>query len=675
VFTRGQVGVVVFWLMVVLAVCVFARTVWLRYRYMRLGRDENRFDNIGERFKSFILLVFGQTRVARDPFPGIIHILIFWGFIVVSFGTLTFIGEGVSEGFRLPILGTVLLPYFLLFLDIFGVLVILAVLAAAYRRYVIRPDRLDPTWDAAVILALIFGLMVTDFLADGIRIAVTNDPTAHWSPVCSWVASLVSGTGLAGPAAPTVHAALWWAHVSMLLGFLIVIPMSKHLHLLACPLNELFHWLGPKGRIPKMDLEDEELESFGVNEITGFTWKQLLDLWACTECGRCQDNCPAYLSGKPLSPKKLIKNLRLHLLERGPALLAAKAGRTDGEPEPVPIIGNVVTEEELWSCTTCYACQEHCAVFIEHMQKNIDMRRYLVLTEGRVPPEARSVMKGIETQGNPWGMSRSSRADWADGLDVKILEKGERADEILWVGCAASFDERGKGIARSFVRALNAAGITPTVLGTLEKCCGDPARRLGNEYLYQMTAEENVELLESAGVKRIVTPCPHCFNTFKAEYPEFGADFEVLHHSIVLADLISSGRLSLSNGEPLTVTYHDSCYLARYNGITAEPRSVIRSVPGLSLAEMQRREAKGFCCGGGGGRMWMEENVGRRMNEMRIEEAAGTNAHVVGTACPFCMTMLDDAVKAKDLEGSVEVLDLAQIVERALAAEGDEAAC
>lgn len=668
--TRGLLEIALFWLVLLLAIGLFLNAVYIRYRLLRKGKPENRFDRMPERIGGIIGLVFGQTRVVREK-VGLIHFVIFWGFIVVGFGTINFIGEGIHEGFKLP-----LYNYWCVAWDVMGVLVILAVLAAAFRRYILRPERLMPsTPDAGIILFLIFFLMVTDFIADGIRINLSGSPEAAvWSPVAAWVGSLVAG--MAVPLQQGLHVGLWWAHVLALLTFLVYIPYSKHLHLIACPFNELFRSLESRGKLLKpINFEDEGAESFGVGKVEEFTWKQLLDLYACAECGRCQDNCPAHLSGKPLSPKMLIHDIKLHLFEKAPALLkskpqvaeAAESGGAEGaELDAKSLIDDVATEDRLWACTTCMACQEHCPNWIEHVPKWVDMRRYLVLTESRFPSEVKLVFKNMETNFNPWGVGWANRADWASELGVKTLADDPDVEYLYWVGCAGSFDDRNKKVAAAVVKILQAAGVKFGILGTEEKCCGDSARRIGNEYLFQMLAQENVEQMKAYNVKKIITQCPHCFNTLLNEYPQFGGEFEVIHHSQLVWDLIRAGRLKLTVGMDKKVTIHDSCYLARYNNIINEPRQVLRAVGGVELVEMRRREKRGFCCGAGGGRMWMEETLGRRINEMRTEEALETKASLIATACPFCLTMFEDGVKAKDMVESVSVMDIAEIVSEVL---------
>lgn len=672
--------------LVVLAAALiwFAYAVVKRIRNLMLGQPENRFDRLGERIAGVFLYVFGQRKVLKETF-GIVHFCIFWGFIIISFGTLQFIGEGLAPGFKLPVLGAN--PYFYLIKDIMGVIVIIAVIIAAVRRYIIRPERLEPNLDAAIILLLIFGLIVSEFVASGAKTAMRPELSTALAPVYNSVAAYLTAGGYTEAALTSLHGTLWWMHVIMLLAFLVYIPYSKHLHLMAAPFNVFFRSLKPRGgMINPMDLEDEEKEEFGVGRIELFTWKQLLDTYSCAECGRCQDNCPAYLSGKPLSPKQMIHDLKEHLIEKGELMYKkgltstgedavdaveeiAAADENAGEILQKELTGDVIPDDVIWSCTTCFACQEQCPVLNEHVNKIIDMRRHLVLMESRFPQEAQLAFRNVEKNANPWGVGWNNRADWAKNLDVKLMSEVEgKVDMLYWVGCAGAFDDRAKKVAAALVKILQKAGINFAILGTEEKCCGDFVRRSGNEYLFQMLAEENVELLNQYGVKKIVTHCPHCLNTLKNEYPEFGGNYEVIHHTQLIAKLLAEGKLELdtSKAQELRVAYHDSCYLGRYQEEYEAPRSVLRAVPGVELVEMDRNRGRSFCCGAGGGRMWMEETLGRRINEMRVEQALEKNPQVVGANCPFCLTMFEDGVKAKEVDESVKVFDPAELVAGAL---------
>jgi Fe-S oxidoreductase len=450
------------------------------------------------------------------------------------------------------------------------------------------------------------------------------------------------------------------------LGLVAYLPYSKLFHLVSSTLNIFLRSTGPKGELTPIT-DFETAETFGVTTINEFSWKQLLDLDACTRCGRCQDQCPAYLSEKPLTPKKLVQDLKNHLQSEENILLG-KNGKAEGKQGLTPLIGSAITADELWSCTSCMACMEQCPVFVEQIPKVVDLRRYLVMMESSFPSEVAGVFRNMEVNSNPWGIGLASRGDWAKSLNVPILSEAEDKDiDILYyVGCSGSFDDRNKKVAVAFVQVLQAAGVRFAILGAEEKCCGDSARRMGNEYLFQQLAQENIEAMKKYGVKKIVTTCPHGYNIIKNEYPQLGGTFEVYHHSEFIARLIAEGRLPLVNPVDQRITYHDSCYLGRYNALYSEPRKVITSIPGAGLIEMDRTGERSFCCGAGGGRMWMEEHLGKRINHLRFEDALKTKAGTIGTACPFCLTMLDDATKDKEMEESIKVQDITELIVQAL---------
>jgi Fe-S oxidoreductase len=433
----------------------------------------------------------------------------------------------------------------------------------------------------------------------------------------------------------------------------IALCWNRLWHIVVATLNIFFRNLEPRGALKSIDLE--QTETFGAAKISDFSWKHLLDLDACTRCGRCQDNCPAYLSGKPLSPKKVIQDLKTNLLER--------AASGDGGRE---LIGEVVGEDEIWNCTTCYACQEVCPVYVEPMVKLLEMRRNLVLERASIPETAEGALKSLEARGHPWRGTALSRTDWAQGLEVKTLAEESDIDILFWVGCTEALEERSTRVAQAIARILRLAGVNFGVLGVEEVCCGDPARRLGNEYLFQLQAQSNIELLENYGVKRIVTGCPHCYNTLKHEYPQFGAGFEIIHHTEFIADLLKEGRLGALKGGGV-VTYHDSCYLGRYNDIYEAPRQILNHLPGIRLVEMAPNLERGFCCGAGGGHLWLEEQrVGERINQMRTEQALASGAEVVATACPYCLQMFEDGIKSKEAEERLKVMDIAELVIQAV---------
>jgi Fe-S oxidoreductase/nitrate reductase gamma subunit len=651
---------VILCLLILGAFAVFGLSLYRRFLMVRLGKPENRFDRIPERFLYLIKTIFAHTLVLRDWYPGIMHFMIFWGFMGLSFGYVEMYGQGFNPSFQLPVLGQEpIRPYFLLFKDIFGALAILGVLIAAWRRYVQKPERLTASAEAAVILGLIFSVVTVGFITDGLKLAIEgNDPLASWSPVALAVSRLFSGV----PAGLLIvyYKIGWWLHLCLILGFLIFIPLSKHLHLLACPVNEFFRNLKPRGEMTPIDIE--KAETYGIDKIEDYSWKHLLDLMTCTECGRCQDACPAHLTKKPLSPKAVILDLKHHLFEKAPLLLKAPAENKEGGKN---MIGEVIEEDAIWSCTTCASCVEQCPVLIEQFPKLLEMRRNLVLMQSRFPKEVTLCFKNMENNGNPWGIGWASRADWARDLDLEKLSPGDQVDVLLWVGCAGSFDERNKKVATSVVKILKASGVSFGFLGEAEKCCGESARRLGNEYLFQMLAQENISLLNGIKFREIVTICPHCLNTLANEYGQFGGKYRVRHHTSFMADLLERKALKLSGSLSKTVTYHDSCYLGRYNGLYEAPREVIASIPGVRLRELPRNRSKSFCCGAGGGRMWMEETLGTRINSMRTDEVLKLEPETVVTACPYCLTMMEDGLKEKNSE-SLPARDVAEILCEAL---------
>jgi Fe-S oxidoreductase/nitrate reductase gamma subunit len=643
---------IVFLVVLAAALAAFAYTLTRRVQYVLLGRPEYRFDHIGRRLGGFVYFVFGQRKLFKE-WVGTIHFFIFWGFIVIAFGTLQIIAEGFRPGFSFPWSKNF---GFLLTKDLLSLLVLIGILVLVYLRYVVRKTRLEPSAEAGIILGLIFFLIVSELLYSGFTYA--PEPTAAQRGAFIAVAVSRGVDGLSAAPIDVARSILWWVHVLLLLAFLVYIPLSKHLHLIMCPVNEFFRNLKPRGgQIETLDLENEDVEEFGVSKIQGFTSKQLLDLYACAECGRCQDHCPASQSGKALSPKTLMTKMRHHLDQLGPALRAGKA------PDDAPsLIGEVMTEEEIWACTTCYSCQEQCPVQNEHVNKIIDMRRHLVMDRGDFPQEAMLAARNVEKNGNPWGVGQQTRADWAKDLGVTIAGQGELGEYLFWVGCAGAVDDRSIKVSKAIVQVLRHAGVTFSILGTAEKCCGDPMRRMGNEYLFQMLAQENVETLNSLGVSKIITNCPHCLNTLKNEYPAFAGNYEVIHYTELFERLLAEGRLQPLAGDAERVAYHDSCYLGRYQQQYEAPRKVLGALSGVTVLEAKRNRAKSFCCGAGGGRMWMEEEAGHRVNEVRVGQLLETSPQVIGVNCPYCLTMMEDGVKSLAADAGIKVMDVAEIL-------------
>jgi len=660
----GIPAYVIFWVLFAIAFGLFTQRAYRLFRLLRLGQKERRANNIGRRIKTMLVEVLTQwcnlKGVTRKDRAGIGHALMFWGFSLFFIGYIIFIGLGEGFGLSPRLEGSTFETVYSSILDIAGLFVLLAIVWAAIRRYIIKPKRLEASVEAGVILLLIATLMLLHFCIEGFGYAAYQ-VQASWPPVGAALASFLTSVAVPETTLIAVYKGVWWLHYVIILGFMVFIPRSKHLHILVSPLNVFCKSLSPKGALNPIDLETAE--TFGAAKITNFTWKQLLDCYSCVICGKCQDVCPAYASGKPLNPKKLIQDLKEHLFEVGPKLLKVKGKVEASSANPnIALVGNAVTEDELWACTTCRACQEVCPVYVEHVDKTIDLRRNLVLEQASIPETAEGALRSIEDRGHPWRGTTLTRTDWAQGLDIKTLAEDSDIDILYWVGCTEALEERSMRIAQAMAKLLKLAGIKFGVLGSDESCCGEPARRLGNEYLFQMQAEKNIELLKGYNVRKIVTACPHCFNTLKNEYPQFGGNFKVIHHTEFIADLLKEGKLRIIKGSGGVVVYHDPCYLGRYNDIYQPPRQVLNSVPDITLVEVERNRERSFCCGGGGGRMWLEESVGRRISELRIEQVIETKAQIVATACPFCLQMFDDAIKAKEAEEWLKVTDIAELV-------------
>lgn len=650
------------------ALAIFIYAIYRRSLLWRRGKPEKRWDNLGKRVWNFIVtgIVDGlfHRRFFREPYPGAMHFLIFGGATVLVGTALDAIDHYVIHFIR----GNVYLGLSFT-LDFAGLAILIGAIIAVVRRYIQKPKRLETVLDDAVILSFIFVIVLTGFFVESFRMLVAVPEGLHqpefyaypdwskWSFMAYFIAGLFSN--LSEVAKSVTYVALWWFHAAVSLAaiFYVCITFNKLTHIIVSPINVFFRSLKPKGALSPINLE--EAESFGVSKIEDFTWKQILDLDACTNCGRCQDRCPAYLTDKPLSPRKLIQNLKSHWLERSRILL--HAGNADGGGGKI-LIGEVVTEDEIWSCTTCRACQEICPVFIEHIDKIVDMRRNLVLEQAKVPETGEAALRCIEARGHSCRGTTFTRADWTSGLDIKLLSETKNVDYVYYVGCASALEDRSMKIAISVAKILKAAGVSFAILGAEETCCGEPARRLGNEYLFQMQAVKNIELLKNYNVKKIVTSCPHCFNTIKNEYPQFGGEFEVVHHTELIAALLKEGKLHLTPQIGGRVTYHDSCYLGRHNDIYEPPRRILSAVSQSKLVEMGRSQRNGFCCGAGGGRYWMEERIGKRISEARIEHVLEVGADTVTTACPYCLQMFEDAIKAKGAEESLKARDIAEII-------------
>jgi Fe-S oxidoreductase len=634
---------------------LFARRAKLLVDLVRLGKPSDRFGDLPGRARNEAVIVLGQRKLFQRLVPGLIHAAIFWGFVVLFPTILMAMIGAVDREATLPWLGHQ--GWFAFIVDLFAVLVLLGVIGAAVIRKVQRPARFEGSHlgEADLILALIAGIVTTLLLWHATRIALGLN---EWPASASPVSDALSGIFGDGSVTKVLERVFVWAHVLIILTFLAYLPHSKHLHIVTAAVNVFFGRTSPAGRLEplRFDVPEEEMR-FGAGTVPDLTWKETMDTFSCTECGRCQDVCPAWNTGKELSPKLVIMALRDQVFEEGPKLVRG----ADGEFQPAPLVPTAVPDNVVWDCVTCGACVRECPVSIEHVDHIIDLRRHLVMVDSRFPGEAEQMLRDVERASNPWGKPQTERADWAERLGVRVLEPGEPAPEILyWVGCAASFDERARTAAESTVKLLKAAGVDFAILGPRESCTGDPARRMGNEYLFQAYAEQNVATLNEAGVTRVVASCPHCFNTIRNEYPDFGGDYEVVHHTELLAQLVREGRLQ-PDGDDRRITYHDSCYLARHNDVLGDPRELVATVG--EPIEMKNSGKRTFCCGAGGSHMWMEERGGK-INEERARQAAETGADTLAVACPFCTVMLDDGVRQRGDE--LRVVDVSTLLAESL---------
>ncbi len=666
---------------VALAIAAY-RVQWLG-RLVWAGADvpKERHVTPGQAAEAELGDVIAQRKLLKRPLSGWAHAFTFWGFIVLLLTIIEAYGALFVRDFAIPGIGRMAWLGFIE--DFFAAAIVIALVIFTAIRVVNSPERKDRrsrfygshTDQAYLVLGLIFLVIATLVLYRGAQITNGVFPYQNdgWWPFFSKAVSYITPSGIAFETAMII------AQIAVVMGFLILVLYSKHMHIFTAPLNALFKRqpkaLGPLGTTPDLEaLMESEEPIIGAGEIQNLNKKQLLDLLACTECGRCQDKCPAWNTGKPLNPKLVITSLRDHMFQRGAALVGAKqpagAGSQDVEPEAHPLVPEVIDPDVLWSCTTCGACVEECPVDIEHVDTIVDMRRYQVLIESSFPSEAGVMLRNIENNGNPWGLSANARTEWADGVEFDIPVVSDHIPDdveyLYWVGCAGALDDRARRSTQAIARLLHHAGVTFAILGPQESCTGDPARRIGNEYLWQEMAKANIETLDGVGVKKIIASCPHCFNTIGREYPQLGGNYEVIHHSQLLGRLVADGKLAPTDRMDSTVTYHDPCYLGRHNEVYDAPRTVLSAVPGVEQIEMKRCKSRGFCCGAGGARMWREERSGKRVNVERTDEALGTGADVIATACPYCLIMLDDAVNQRRSEGKadgVKVIDIAQVLQ------------
>ncbi len=670
----GDIGPIPIWVgvYVLLALALAVGGYAFYQRVVRLvlqGKPAPRFDRPLERLSGAAVIVLGQKKVLqRVPFgdwAGLGHAAIFWGFLTFMLSYAIFIfGAAAWRPFPEWLLTETGAMVYSSYLDILAAALLAVLLWAAARRWVARPRRLsfDLTRnpDAIIIVGMIAGLMASTILTHSFYVAKGGTGPEADVIIGGALGRLFVDWGISQSAANALQGVFWWTHFGIILFFTVYIPFSKHMHMVAAPLNAFARSLEPRGALPPMDLENAE--RFGAARVQDFTWKQLLDGYACAVCGRCSDVCPANVTGKLLSPMHIVENLKDHMVNIG-----HQGPRDPEHVEPSPILNRAIPESAIWDCLNCGACMEECPVTVEHVPTIMDMRRYMVLEESNAPETAMNALISLEQRGHPWRGTQFARTDWAQGLDVPTLAEKPDAEILFWVGCTPALEQRSQAVARSMVKVLKSAKVDFAILGDEETCTGDPARRMGNEYLFQIMAAQNIETLNGYNVKKVVTICPHCFNTIKNEYPQLGGDFEVMHYSQFVDGLIREGRIKPVKMMDVTVAYHDSCFLGRHNGVYDEPRNVARAIPGLKLVEMGSHcRQRGFCCGAGGGHMWVEESQGERVNHVRTGHFLETGASTVGVSCPFCLQMMAEGIQAKGLEGEKESKDVLELLSESL---------
>lgn len=637
-------------LLVIIALIVCITGFVRRSKLWMMGKsDDNGIEAAGKRIWDFLVYGVGHLRILKEAYPGFMHFFIFFACIIPFLIVLA-----VQIQFPLPeFFGNALS----LFLDVLGTFGLLGIGLAAYRRYIQKPDRLSDTrQEDAIAIIWVLAIIVIGFCIEGLRLALTGGEGAQWAPVGAAFSYIFAP--FAKSAQVALHSLFWRVHFFVVLGLIAFIPYTKFLHIITSGINIFLRTYGPPGVLKRIK-DFETAETFGAANLEDFSRTQLFNLDACTRCGRCQDNCPAHLSEKPLSPKKLLQDLKAHMEEKGKG--------TSPEGEQKTLIGGVIEHETIWACTMCLNCHFQCPVFETTVDKTIEMRRNLVLMESNFPSEVQAVFRNMENNSNPWGVGAHTRGDWAKELGVKLASSGEPFDILLYVGCAGAFDDRYKKVAVAVAKILQKAEVNFAILGAEEGCCGDSARRIGNEYLYETLVQNNLTAMQNYSVKKILAICPHCLNSLKNEYPQHGAQFEVVHHTQFILDLIVNGRIKLKGSEQnMKVCYHDSCFLGRYNEIYDQPRKVLQSIKGITLTEMDRSGDRSFCCGAGGGRMWMEEHLGKRINEMRTDQALDKNPDAIATACPYCLTMIFDGLKVREKAETVKSLDVAEFVLNAM---------
>jgi Fe-S oxidoreductase/nitrate reductase gamma subunit len=666
----------VMYLMLVVSVAIAAYGVWQRVQVWRRGLPANRFDRPGQRLRLLLKHAAAQRRTVREKYAAVFHTFIYTGFIILIIATTV---VAIHEDLGLPIMQGRFYLYFQSFIvDIFGILVLVGVGIALYRRLFLQPQKLVYTEESTLILTTIFLIALTGFLVEGWRIGATDDTWGKWSPF-GYLFAKASALLMSASAMRAAHFGSWWTHAVLVFGFIAWAPYTKMTHVIFGPLNIYTSSLAPTGASLKnlnIDKAMETGEPLGVKSLAQFTWKDLADFDACTECGRCTDVCPANTVGKELSPRDIILDLQKFMRANPLAAFGLGVGEvqsadaTNGSAangnlqSALPIIGAVpaTSPEALWQCTTCGACMEACPVFIEQMPKIVDMRRFLVMEEADFPDTMADAITSLESRGHPFKGTQSTRIDWTDGLNVQTIAEAKDAEVLFWVGCGGALIERNQKAVRATAQLLQTAGVNFAILGREEKCTGDPARRIGNEFLFEMLAKDNTETLNNYGVKKIITSCPHCFNTFRNEYPQYGGNFEVYHHSEYLAKLVDEGKILPVEKNEKKITFHDPCYLGRHNGVFDEPRQLVQIASRNAPVEMQQSRENGFCCGGGGGMSFVDEPKDKRVNQERARQLLETGADIVAVGCPFCTTMLEDGINARKGERDVRVMDVAELL-------------
>lgn len=663
--------------LIALGICIYG--IYRKFKFWFSAQpDKTRFNNWWTRIKLFLWDIPAQLRVLKDPFPGIMHVLIFWSFLALMFATAVVF---LDVDFHIRIYHGPFYLFVTILADLAGLALLAGLVIAAVRRYIMKPDRLDNKWDDAFFIILLFVSACTGFLLEGIRIRYTNDQWAMFSPI-GYLVSLFVG-GMSEPGVIRVYQSIWWFHFAVLFVFIAAFPYTKMFHILVLPANVLLSSLEPKGGLPRVDIEallndEKAAENFnvGVSTIKEQTWKMRLDYDACIRCGRCQDVCPAYLNQHPLSPKKFIQDLKNFSWQEYNKMITKGNGNgskdesAENQEEPPLIVGNAIDQQTIWECRTCRACMDVCPARIEHIPQMIELRRAEVMMRGQLPQDASIALKTMERTGNPFG-PQEARKQWIEEAQIPVVGPGEECDVLFWIGCCTTYDLCKQKVAYNVLKILQGAGLKLGVLGEDEQCCGDPARALGDENIFQTIVKSQIQTIQSRKFKYLVAHCAHCFNVFRNEYPQFGAKFKVLHHTELIAQLLKEGRIKFPVPIERTVTYHDPCYLGRYNDIYDEPRQILSAIKGLKLVEMKNNREKARCCGGGGGHYWMDIPGGERLNVTRAKEANETGADLITVGCIYCLHMLDDALKILNLDDKMTVYDISELVVVAMGGEVD----